>query len=388
MLQGIDYICKLKEFNLAGIYIHVPFCKQACHYCDFHFSTNLDLKDRMVDAIVEELKLRADYLSGIPVSTIYFGGGTPSLLDPDHIERILSTVKHYFPTSLQEVTLEANPDDLLEEKLIAWRSMGIDRLSLGIQSFDEKVLKFYNRAHSAEDSITAIEKARNTGFKKFSLDLIYGFPAADHELWKKDLEMALSLDPGHISSYALTVEPKTALGNWTKKELFEPASEEYVATQFEILQDTAENAGYIQYEISNFGKPDQFALHNTNYWTGVPYLGVGPSAHSYDGQNRGANPANNVKYLRSIEDGIIPFKVEQLSPHDRLNDYLLTGLRTIWGIDFQFISNQFGIDLKSLKTPILKKMEGQGWLIWKDKKLSLSKSGKLLADSIAASLFI
>jgi oxygen-independent coproporphyrinogen-3 oxidase len=386
--RRIDYIRKIIEFNLAGIYIHIPFCKQACHYCDFHFSTNLDRKDQMVIAIIEELKLRNTYLKGMPVKTIYFGGGTPSLLGADQIERILNAIHTFYPTELSEVTLEANPDDLSRENLFSWKSLGIDRLSLGIQSFDDSILKFYNRAHSASESKNAIENARKAGFEKFSLDLIYGFPNTNHDLWKKDLFTAISQDPGHISSYALTVEPKTALGNWTKQKKFTPASEDFVATQFEILQDTTEKAGYVQYEISNFGRPNQFALHNTNYWKGVPYLGVGPSAHSFDGENRGANPANNSSYLKSLEQGHHTFQIEELSKNDHLNEYILTGLRTMWGIDFDHILKAYQLDLLQLKKSILSQMEDQGWLVWKDKNLSLSKSGKLLADSIAEALFI
>ncbi len=386
--RRIDYIRKITEFNLAGIYIHIPFCKQACHYCDFHFSTNLDRKDQMVNAIIEELKLRDTYLKGVPVKTIYFGGGTPSLLSSDQIERILNAIHTFYPTELSEITLEANPDDLSRENLFSWKSLGIDRLSLGIQSFDDSVLKFYNRAHSASESKNAIENARKAGFEKFSLDLIYGFPHPNHELWKSDLSIAISQDSGHISSYALTVEPKTALGNWAKHKKFTPASEDFIAAQFEILQETTEKAGYVQYEISNFGKPSQFALHNTNYWKGVPYLGVGPSAHSFDGENRGSNPANNFSYLKSLEQGHHTFQIEELLKNDHLNEYILTGLRTMWGIDFDHILKAYQLDLLQLKKSILSQMEDQGWLVWKDKNLSLSKSGKLLADSIAEALFI
>ena len=249
-------------------------------------------------------------------------------------------------------------------------------------------MKFYNRAHTAKESRSAIEKARKVGFEKFSLDLIYGFPQANHELWKRDLAEAINQNPGHISSYSLTVEPKTAFGNWVKKGIFKPAEDDFVAEQFEILQEQTEKAGYIQYEVSNFGKPDQFALHNTNYWKGVSYLGVGPSAHSFDGQNRGANPSNNSLYLKSMESKVVPFVIDNLSEDERLNEYMLTGLRTLWGIDFDKIYREYGQDLLASKKAILSQMDSQGWLIWKDKNLSLSKSGKLLADSIAAALFV
>jgi oxygen-independent coproporphyrinogen-3 oxidase len=249
-------------------------------------------------------------------------------------------------------------------------------------------LKFYNRAHTAKESKSAIAKARKVGFEKFSLDLIYGYPQPNHGLWNRDLSEALAQNPGHISSYALTVEPKTPLGNWAKKGKFQPADEDFVAEQFEILQEQTDKAGYIQYEVSNFGKPNQFALHNTNYWKGIPYLGIGPSAHSFDGKHRGANPSNNSLYLKNMEEHTIPFVVDDLSDDERLNEYILTGLRTLWGIDFGVIHRDFSHDLLASKKTILARMDSEGWLIWKDKNLSLSKSGKLLADSIAAALFV
>ncbi len=343
--------------------------------------------EEMVEKIKLELTLRKDYLKRNEIETVYFGGGTPSLLKPIMIESILSTIQKEYNGIWKEVTLEANPDDLSKENLMAWKSLGIDRLSLGIQSFNPKVLKFYNRAHSAEESKDAIRKSREMGFDKFSLDLIYGFPHKDHSIWENDLKEALSLDPGHISSYALTVEPKTALGTWEKKGQFQSASEDFVAEQFEFLQNATENAGYIQYEISNFGKPEQFALHNTNYWKGIPYLGIGPSAHSFDGKNRGANPSNNSLYIKSLSENKIPFKSEDLKDEDLLNEYILTGLRTIWGIDLKMIQEKFHVNLKEEKKSILDQMNTEGWLLWKDNTLSLSKKGKLLADSISSALF-
>lgn len=344
--------------------------------------------DQMVEMICRELELRADYLQNGRIDTVYFGGGTPSLLRPKLVEKILDQIAATYNAGWEEVTLEANPDDLSVDNLNSWKNLGINRLSLGIQSFDEEVLKFYNRAHTAVESKSAIEKARKVGFEKFSLDLIYGYPQPKHDLWKRDLSQALAQNPGHISSYALTVEPKTALGSWAKKGRFQPADEDFVAEQFEILQEETAKAGYIQYEVSNFGKPDQFALHNTNYWKGVPYLGVGPSAHSFDGKNRGANPSNNSNYLTSLQNQTIPFTVDALSEEERLNEYILTGLRTLWGIDFEVIRRDFGQDLFSSKKAVLAQMDSEGWLVWKDKNLSLSKSGKLLADSIAAALFV
>lgn len=342
----------------------------------------------MTDMLCLEIELRKDYLKGAPIESVYFGGGTPSLLQPEQLSQILQQISDSANSDWKETTLEANPDDLTPSKLQEWKSMGIDRLSLGIQSFDEEVLKFYNRAHTAIESKQAIRKAREAGFEKFSLDLIYGFPYQDHSLWKKDLSQAIAQEAGHISSYALTIEPKTALGNWEKKGKFVAADEDFVAEQFEILQEMTEKAGYIQYEVSNFGKPDQFALHNSSYWKGTPYLGIGPSAHSFDGENRGANPSNNSLYLKKLNTGSNAFVTDNLSEEDRLNEYILTGLRTIWGIDLAWIKDKYGYDLDAQKRELLNQLDKEGRIIWQDKKLSLSKSGKLLADSIAAALFI
>jgi oxygen-independent coproporphyrinogen III oxidase len=246
------------------------------------------------------------------------------LLSAFHLEKIMETITKWYPLDLEEVTLEANPDDLSTENLQNWKALGIDRLSIGIQTFNPEILKFYNRAHTAEESLKAIESAKSTGFEKLSVDLIYGFPSPNHDIWKKDLEIALSQNPGHISSYCLTVEPKTALGNWQKKGKYKAASEDFAAEQFEILMKSMEDAGYVQYEISNFGKPGQFALHNTNYWLGIPYLGIGPSAHSFDGKTRGSNIANNVQYIKKLKTGEDIYTQEILSEEDAANDYILT----------------------------------------------------------------
>lgn len=342
----------------------------------------------MVLAIGKELELRSNFLENQRVETVYFGGGTPSLLSVNQLAFLLKKITGIFGSDWKEVTLEANPDDLSLEKLRDWKSLGIDRLSLGIQSFQENILKFYNRAHTSAEALEAISRGRTAGFEKFSIDLIYGFPHVDHSLWEKDLAEAIRQEPGHISAYSLTVEPKTALGRWTQKGKFLPAEEEFVAEQFEWLQAKSEESGYIQYEISNFGKPGQFALHNTIYWKGVPYLGLGPSAHSFDGKNRGHNSASNSKFLKDIAFGQIPFEEEILTRRDQVNDRILTGLRTMWGISTAEINLDFGIDLLRSKEKEVEKLAAQGWLIWDGKTLSLTKSGMLLADSIASDLFI
>lgn len=342
----------------------------------------------MVDAICVEISLRKNYLKNEPVETLYFGGGTPSLLTKDQLTQIVENVKSNFASQWAEVTLEANPDDLTEAKLEDWKELGIDRLSLGIQSFHPEVLSFYNRLHTAEEAKSAISRARKIGFEKFSIDLIYGFPWSDHSLWQADLQEAISQKPGHISAYALTVEDKTALGNWTRKGKFNPANEDFVAEQFEWMQQTLENAGYVQYEVSNFGKPGQFGLHNSNYWKGIPYLGIGPSAHSFDGISRGANPASNPIYLRQIASGKSPFIAETLSKEESVNEYILTGLRTQWGISTTQIKAAWGVDLTLIKEKEIRDLISQGWLIQQDNTLTLTKRGLLLADSISAMLFI
>ena len=343
----------------------------------------------MAEAICLELEQRKDFLpKGSPVKTIYFGGGTPSLLSKLHLEKILEKITKSYSLDLEEVTLEANPDDLNTGNLQSWKALGIDRLSIGIQTFDPEILKFYNRAHTAEESLKAIESAKSIGFEKLSVDLIYGFPSDSHDIWKRDLEIALSQNPGHISSYCLTVEPKTALGNWHKKGKYKAATEDFSAEQFEILMQAMEEAGYVQYEISNFGKPGQFALHNTNYWLGVPYLGIGPSAHSFEGKSRGSNTANNAQYIKKLKTGESIYNKEILSVEDTANDYILTSLRTIWGTDLTYLKNTSGYDLAVLKMDNLKMLRQEKLIGEETDKILLTKKGRLLADSIAESLFL
>jgi len=373
---------------MAGLYLHIPFCKQACHYCDFHFSTNLLQLPTLIDCLLVELELRKNYLNGAQVETIYFGGGTPSLIPIPLLEKLLDQVFSLFPGKKMEVTLEANPDDLHPEQLATWKSMGIDRLSLGIQSFQEKILRTYNRAHSAEEARNAIHLARAAGFDKFSIDLIYGYPHPNHELWKKDLEQALLLDPGHLSAYALTIEPKTALGNWASKGKFQPADEEFVAQQFEWLLEECDKAGYQGYEISNFSKPGQEALHNCNYWKGIPYLGVGPSAHSFDGGSRSYNPSSNPGYIQALTSKKLPLITETLEKEEQVNEEILTRLRTRWGLDTAALGQRYSLDLLLLKESAIHKLVGLGLLQTEGKTLSLTRKGLLLADSIATELFL
>lgn len=373
---------------MAGLYIHIPFCKQACHYCDFHFSTNLQLLSPVVESIVLEMELRKDYLKGESVDTVYFGGGTPSLLPAAALEQILDQVARIFPGKKLEITLEANPDDLDPNSLATWKSLGIDRLSLGIQSFQDEILKAYNRAHNAQQAKQAIQLGRSAGFEKFSIDLIYGFPHANHDLWKKDLKEALLLDPGHLSAYSLTLEPKTTFGNWAKKGRFIPAEEEFVAQQFEWLQEQCDQAGYQQYEISNFSRPDQAAIHNSNYWKRIPYLGIGPSAHSFDGNARGYNPPSNPRYVQTLAAGKLPFVVENLEKEELINEEILTCLRTSWGLDTASMADRYQVDLLEIKAASIAKLTALGMIHTEGKTLTLTRKGQLLADSIAAEIFV
>jgi oxygen-independent coproporphyrinogen-3 oxidase len=373
---------------MAGLYIHIPFCKQACHYCDFHFSTNLQLMEMMMDSICVELKLRKDYLKGVAVETIYFGGGTPSLVPAEYLEKILDQISQLFPGRKQEVTLEANPDDLNPQALATWKSLGIDRLSLGIQSFQDQILKAYNRAHTSKEATQAIQLARAAGFEKFSIDLIYGYPHSDHQLWQLDLEEALRLDPGHLSAYSLTIEPKTTFGNWTKKGKFSPAEDEFVAQQYEWLQERCDKAGYLQYEISNFSRPNQAAVHNSNYWKRSPYLGIGPSAHSFDGNSRGFNPSSNTSYTKALAAGSLPFVLEELTPEGCINEEILTGLRTRWGLDTESLAERYHLDILEIKKGPISKLTELGMIHTLGKTLTLTRKGQLLADSIASDIFI
>lgn len=377
---------------MAGLYLHIPFCKQACHYCDFHFSTSLGLKSRFVDALLRELALRRDYLGpNAALETIYFGGGTPSLLTTEELDRVFAAVYAAFAVNPQaEITLEANPDDLTADKLAALRDSPVNRLSIGLQSFHEPHLRLMNRAHSAVESDAAVRRAQAFGFENISVDLIYGVPAATHAAWADDLARLFALDVPHVSAYALTVEPNTAFGRRLQKGTFAPPPEEFVAQQFETLLAEMRAHGYEQYEISNFCRPGRESLHNSNYWRGVPYLGLGPSAHSFDGANRQFTLANNPQYVAAVlERGEVPATLETLSPRDRANEYLLTTLRTSRGCDLVYLRDALGLDLLAARANYLQTLADQGWatLDPASKVLRLTDAGKLLADHITLQLF-
>ncbi|WP_353181519.1 radical SAM family heme chaperone HemW [Parapedobacter lycopersici] len=373
---------------MAGIYFHIPFCKQACHYCDFHFSTSLKYRDEMIDAMQRELNLRKAYLGNEPVETIYFGGGTPSLLAPDEIRRLLGTVTDLFPVSSgAEITLEANPDDLHAGFIAGLRDTPVNRLSVGIQSFFEEDLRWMNRAHGAADAETAIKRLQDAGFDNITADLIYGYPLLTNEKWQRNVAKMLAFNVPHISAYSMTVEPQTALAALIRKGKQRPMDEQQSAVQFEYLMDALDQAGYIQYEISNFAREGRYARHNSNYWRGVSYLGVGPSAHSFDGGTRQWNVSNNVKYLRALQDNKLPGEREFLTSRDRLNEYIMTSLRTVWGLDLRIVETEFGRERRLVLAAALQAFLQSGDILVREEVATLTRSGKLLADHIASELF-
>ena len=372
---------------MAGIYIHIPFCKQACHYCDFHFSTSMKKKDDMVLALAREIQLRKSEISET-VETIYFGGGTPSVLTNVEIEFLIQEVYSNFEvTENPEITLEANPDDLSEERIIALSKTPINRLSIGVQSFFEADLKMMNRAHNSEEAKKSLEIARKY-FDNISVDLIYGIPGLTNEMWKHNIETALNFGVPHISSYALTVEPKTALYKLIQTGKIAEPKDEVAQEHFEILVKMLTEKGFIHYELSNFGKPNYFSQNNSSYWLGKKYLGIGPSAHSFDGKSRSWNVANNMLYLKSISEDKLPHEVEILTLQDRYNEYVMTGLRTIWGVSLERVEKEFGIEYLNYLLKQADKFLIDRLLSVDDGILTATSKGKFLVDGIASDLFM
>jgi oxygen-independent coproporphyrinogen-3 oxidase len=370
---------------MSGIYIHIPFCKQACHYCNFHFSTSLKFKEDMIDSIIKEIELSKNYLKSSFLDSIYFGGGTPSLLSVKELERILIKLQIYYSwdTSV-EFTLEANPDDLNKEKISGFTELGVNRWSLGIQSFLPEDLHFMNRSHDRSQAIKALTDLQNYGTKNITIDLIYGTPTLSDDQWIQNIEMAIEAGIPHLSCYALTVEEGTALAHFIKKGKTLPLDPEKARRHFDILMEKAREAGYIHYEISNFAFPDHEAVHNSNYWKGEPYVGIGPSAHSYNGTSRQWNIANNAYYRKAIQKGIIPFEIEHLSLIDKYNEYVMTGFRTIWGVDIGKLDNT----QKSYFLSHISSFLEQGLVVEDSGVYILTQNGKHLADFIAMELFM
>lgn len=374
---------------MAGIYLHIPFCKQACHYCDFHFSTSLSKKNEMLKAIQTELILQKNYLGAQPIETIYFGGGTPSLLKASELQLLIDQITTHFNLSTNaEITFEANPDDLDAQKVKELKQTAINRFSIGIQSFFEEDLRWMNRAHTAQEAESAIKRVQDAGFDNITIDLIYGHPLLSNEKWEHSIHRVIDLQIPHISSYAMTVEPQTALASFIRKGKQKALDETQSAEQFTQLMNHLEQAGFDHYEISNFAKPGKYSQHNSNYWAGVPYLGIGPSAHSFNGESRQWNVANNAIYLESIENKKIPAEVEILTTINRINEYIMTSLRTNRGMNITHIHKEFGEKYATNIEQELDRFVEQNWIAIHDRVVVLTKAGKLFADYIASELFV
>ncbi|KGE89000.1 MAG: radical SAM family heme chaperone HemW [Phaeodactylibacter xiamenensis] len=380
---------------MPGIYFHIPFCKQACHYCNFHFSTSLKYKSQVVEAMLKELHWRAGYLPQEPLQSLYFGGGTPSLLEAEELAAFFDAVARHFELAPDaEITLEANPDDLTPEKLQALRASPVNRLSIGIQSFYEEDLTFFNRAHNAAEARQCVERARAAGFRDLTVDLIYGAPTMPDAHWAANLKAVLEAEVPHFSAYALTVEPQTALDYFVRKGKVPPVEEAAAARHFEMLVEMTSAAGYEQYEVSNFALPGRYALHNSSYWKGEPYLGIGPSAHSFNGHSRQWNVANNAKYLKAMATsdlgqaiGLGLFEKEGLSTADQYNEYVMTGLRTIWGVSLHTIRSRFGVEYAAHFEREVARFEAAGQVVSAHGKYWLPGTHRFMADGIAADLF-
>jgi oxygen-independent coproporphyrinogen-3 oxidase len=374
---------------MAGIYVHIPFCKQACYYCDFHFSTNQGLQRELTEAIAQEVAWQHAYLPDRNIQTLYFGGGTPSILSSDDLSFIMDSIqRHFVVDPLAEITLEANPDDLTPEKLSTLKRLGINRLSIGVQSFHDSILSFLNRAHASLDAVNAYQAARAAGFSNIGLDLIYGIPGESPDQLRHDVHQMLALRPEHISCYSLTIEEKTVFGKWSKAGKLKPVDDDVAASHLEYIVSELEHAGYEHYEVSNFGLPSFHSRHNSSYWQQQPYLGVGPSAHSYNGQSRQFNISNNQLYVKSIKAGKIPFEQEVLSAEDQANEFLLTTLRTSRGSDLRTLREQFDYDLQQQQAEYLERLISEQLAVIENQHLILTRKGRLLADRIASDLFL
>jgi len=374
---------------LAGIYIHIPYCERACSYCNFHFRISQKDKIEMLNCINLELEMRQTYLKNKIVSTIYFGGGTPSILSKNEIKSILDCISTIYKIKEDtEITLECNPDDLTENKLKALKEVGINRLSIGVQSFDDEDLKFMNRSHNAKQSEDCLKLAQKVGFNNITIDLIYGLPGQNLEDWEANLRKMFKFNIPHFSAYALTIENKTLLKSLVEKKKIIPLNEDKILEQFNALMDMAAEKGFIHYEISNFGEKGCFSKHNTAYWQSKHYLGIGPSAHSYNGENRSWNISSNKQYIQRILNRVEGRHQEVLSKNQQYNEYLFTSLRTIWGVNSETINMQFGVKFQSHFLKEIKKWENKKDIKKTEYTYTLTNSGKFLVDAIASDLFI
>ena len=372
---------------MAGIYIHIPFCKKACHYCNFHFSTQTQHIQEFTHALVAEIKLQKNYLTA-PIETLYFGGGTPSLLKKAELEMIIEAIKAHFNLAPHfEFTIEANPDDINPSIAAEWLTLGVNRLSMGIQSFQAASLAWMNRAHTVEQSHQAIRIVQAAGFKDISADLIYGTPHLSDENLMADIETLIQYKINHISCYALTVEEKTALFSMIAKKQIEDIDATKQARHFKIIMDALTAMGFEHYEISNFAMPNCKSKHNSNYWNQVPYLGLGPSAHSYNGAQRQWNVANNSLYFQSIKNKLVPFELENLSLTQKFNEYMMISLRKSEGFSTDYIKAVFGEKYSINTLSIVPKYIAMGQLETTDKGFTLTKEAKFFADGIASDFF-
>lgn len=374
---------------MSGIYIHIPFCRRKCHYCNFFSLASLKYKERFLGALKEEIFLRKKYLDGKPIESIYLGGGTPSILQISEIEGILEDLRKYFILAEnREITLEANPDDLDLGILREYLAIGINRLSIGVQSFFDDDLEYLNRIHSGQRAEEAVRQAKDAGFSNISIDLIYGIPTLTAEKWQKNLEKAFSLEVPHISTYSLTVEPKTALDLLIRKKKLPGPGEEQILEHFRILLRMMKEQEFEHYEISNFCKNGFYSRHNSMYWNGTPYLGLGPSAHSYNGSSRQWNISNLVQYIDQINRNEPFFESEELTPVQQYNEYVMVSLRTMWGCDLNTIGERFGEEAAAHFSRLAVRYLTSGELVEKTGIYYLTDEGKLFADGIAADLFL
>ncbi len=374
---------------MAGIYVHIPFCRQACHYCNFHFSTRLENTNELVAAIVREAGMRRQFLQNKPINSLYLGGGTPSVLPPAELNYLLSALYDVFNIAADaEVTLESNPDDLTAERLKALRDSPVNRLSIGIQSFRDQDLKWMNRAHNADEATRCLDFALAAGFDQLTVDLIYGSPGLDDAAWLQNLRTVFDRQLPHLSAYALTVEEGTALAHFVRHGKSPSPDEAAAGRHFSILEEEAARAGYTHYEISNLCRGGAFARHNSSYWTGQPYLGLGPSAHSFDGSNSSWNISHNIEYSRSVKADKLPIQGEHLEPADRLNERLMTGLRTTWGVELAALESQFGARaVEAIREQASTWMTGN-YLAEREGHWYLTSLGRPFADRIASDLFM
>jgi oxygen-independent coproporphyrinogen-3 oxidase len=374
---------------MAGIYLHIPFCKQKCHYCNFFSIASLKKKNNLFNALLSEIELQKNYLGGETIETIYFGGGTPSLLEGDEINQIIDELaKHHLMVQVPEITLEANPDDLNKEKIRALKKTPVNRMSIGVQSFFDEDLKYLNRIHNADEALLSVKRVMEAGYTNLTIDLIYGIPTLSEENWSQNLETFFSLNLPHLSAYALTVEPKTALDLLISRNKIKPVEEAAIVSHFNLLMRATKYNGFSHYEISNFCREPHFSKHNVSYWSGKKYLGLGPSAHSYNGTSRQWNVSSIDEYNKNIHSGIIPSSNEVLTNDQLYNEYVLTSLRTMWGTDVSIIESRFGTNRSAYFVKCIAKFLPENKVIVKGKKYCLTDEGKLFADGIASELFV